>query len=140
MSTLVQWIHVTAAVIGVGGMAFLLIIMMPSLRVLNPEQREAFARTVLEKFRWVSWSVIILLQVSGIYNVRQNYWERPWGKAWLFLTIKIVLAFVVFGISLALSLPLGFFVGVRRRRKLWLGIAFATAVAVIYISAYLRRG
>jgi len=140
MSTLVQWIHLTAAVIGIGGMGFLLIIMMPSLRVLNPEQREALARAALEKFRWVTWSVIILLLVSGIYNVRQNYWERPWGKAWLFLTIKIVLAFVVFGLSLALSVPFRFLNPVRRRRRLWLGIAFAIGAAVIYISAYLRRG
>jgi len=140
MPTLVQWIHLTAAVIGIGGMGYLLIIFMPSLRVLNPEQRDALWRAALERFRWVSWSAIVLLLASGIYNVRQNYWERPWGKAWLFLTIKIVLAFVLFGISLALSIPFGFLDGVRRRRKLWLRIAFGVGLAVIYISAYLRRG
>jgi uncharacterized membrane protein len=140
MATLVHWIHVTTAVIGIGGMGFLLIILTPSLRVLNAEQREALARAVLERFRWVSWSVIILLLTSGLYNVRQGYWERPWGRAWFFLTIKIVLAFAVFGISLALTVPLGFLDGVRRRRKLWLAIAFGIGVAVIYVSAYLRRG
>ena len=140
MPTFVQWIHITAAVIGIGGMGFLLIVLMPTLPILNPEQREALVRSALERFRWVSWSVIVLLLTSGIYNVRQNYWERPWGRAWLFLTIKIVLAFLVFGISLALSLPLGFLDPVRRRRKMWLAIAFGVGVAVVYISAYLRRG
>ena len=140
MATLVQWIHVTTEVIGIGGMGFLLVILMPSLRVLNTEQRDALARVVMGRFRWVSWSVIILLMASGLYNVREYYWRAPWGRAWLFLTIKIVLAFIVFGISLALTVPLGFFDHVRRRRKLWLAIAFGTGVAVIYISAYLRRG
>jgi hypothetical protein len=140
MPTLVQWIHITTAVIGIGGMGFLLIALVPSLRVLNPEQREALARAILGRFRWVSWSVIILLFASGLYNVRQAYWERPWGRAWFFLTIKIVLAFAVFGISLGLTVPLGFFDRVRRRRRLWLAIAFAIGVAVIYVSAYLRRG
>ena len=139
MATLVQWVHVTTAVIGIGGMGFLLLILMPSLRVLNPEQRDALARVVMGRFRWVSWSVIILLMASGLYNVREYYWRAPWGRAWLFLTLKILLAFVVFGISLALTVPLGFFDRVRRRRKLWLAIAFGTGVAVIYISAYLRR-
>jgi len=139
MATLVQWIHVTTAVIGIGGMGFLLLILMPSLRVLNPEQRDALARVVMGRFRWVSWSVIILLMASGLYNVREYYWRAPWGRAWLFLTLKILLAFVVFGISLALTVPLGFLDRVRRRRKLWLAIAFGTGVAVIYISAYLRR-
>ena len=140
MATLVQWIHVTTAVMGIGGVGFLLVVLMPSLKVLDAEQREALARAVLERFRWVSWSVIILLLASGLYNVREYYWRAPWGRAWLFLTIKIVLAFAVFGISLALTLPLGFFDRVRRRRKLWLAIAFGTGIAVIYISAYLRRG
>lgn len=140
MATLVQWIHVTTAVIGIGGMGFMLVILMPSLKVLNPEQREALARAVMERFRWVSWSAIILLLASGLYNVREYYWRAPWGRAWFFLTIKILLSFTVFGISLALTVPLGFFDRLRRKRKLWLAIAFGTGIAVIYISAYLRRG
>ena len=50
MSTLVQWIHVTAAVIGVGGMAFLLFILMPSLGALDPEQRGLLAKQVMDRF------------------------------------------------------------------------------------------
>ena len=140
MTTLMQWVHVTTAVIGIGGMGFLLVVLMPSLQVLSPEQREALARAVQQRFRWVSWSAIFLLLTSGLYNVSQFYWERPWGRAWFFLTIKILLAFVVFGISLGLTLPLGYFERLRQKRKLWLAVAFGTGLAVIFISAYLRRG
>jgi uncharacterized membrane protein len=140
MATFVQWVHVTAAVIGIGGIGFLLFILMPSAGALSPEERDALASSVLGRFRWVSWSVILLLLASGFYNVRQYYWELAWGKSWLFLTIKIVLAFVVFAIALALTLPLGFLDRVRRERQRWLAIAFAVGVAVIYLSAYLRRG
>jgi uncharacterized membrane protein len=140
MPTLVQWIHVTAAVIGVGGIAFLSFVLLPSLRVLAPEERDQMMRAVAGRFRWVSWSVIALLIVSGLYNVRQYYWEVAWGRSWLFLTTKIVLAFVVFAISLALSLPFGVFDRLRRRRQVWLRIALGLGLAVILISAYLRRG
>lgn len=137
--TIFQWIHVGAAVIGVGGMGFLLIILLPSVRILNPDQRDLLIGTVLRKFRLATWSVIVLLLVSGLYNVRQ-VWEVPWGTYWKFLTIKIVLALLVFAISLCLTLPLELLERFRARRKGWLSIAFTLAMIVILISAYLRRG
>jgi uncharacterized membrane protein len=139
MATLMQWIHVSAAVIGVGGIAFLLFLLIPSTRVLDPEQRTALMKTVQERFRWVSWSVIFLLVASGLYNVRQYYWELAWGRAWLLLTIKIVLAVAVFAVALMLTVPLPVFDKFRARRERWLTAAFALAMIVILISTYLRR-
>jgi uncharacterized membrane protein len=139
MSTFLQWIHVTAAVIGVGGMAFLLLILMPSLGALPPEQRDLLAKRVMDRFRWVIWLAILVLLISGLYSVRQYYWEVAWGKSWALLTVKIILAFLVFVLALALTLPLKLFDWVRARPRLWLAIAVGLAVAVIFISAYLRR-
>ncbi len=140
MATFVQWVHLTAAVIGVGGIGFLLVILLPSARLLNPDQRELLLREVSEKFRWASWGVILLLIGSGFYNVREFYWDLRWGMAWTLLTLKIVLALIVFAISLCLTLPLKFLDWFRARRATWLSIAFGLAIVVIYISAYLRRG
>ncbi len=139
MSTFVQWIHLGAAVLGVGGIAFLHIILLPSARALNPDQRETLLKTVMGKFRWVSWSAIVLLLISGLYNVRQYYWELPWGREWKLLVVKIILAMLVFTIALALSLPLKFLKWFRARRQMWLAIALTLAMMVILISAYLRR-
>ena len=139
MSTFVQWIHVSAAVFGIGGIAFMHIILLPSARVLNPDQREILLKAVTGKFRWVSWSVIFLLLASGLYNVRQFYWEVPWGHSWKVLTVKIVLALLLFIIVLALTLPLKFLQWFRARRQMWLAIALTLAMTVILISAYLRR-
>ena len=139
MPTFVQWIHLSAAVLGVGGIAFLHIILLPSTRALSPDQRDAFLRTVMGKFRWVSWSAIALLFLSGLYNVRQYYWEVPWGHDWKLLTLKIFLALVVFTIALALSLPFKILDWFRARRQMWLAIALTLAMIVILISAYLRR-
>jgi uncharacterized membrane protein len=140
MPTLVQWIHLTAAVIAVGGIGFLLVFLLPSTRRLNAEQRDLLMRTVMRKFRWASWSAIVLLFLSGLYNIRQFYWDVNWGTAWKYLTLKVVLAMIVFAISLCLTLPLKFFDRFRARRQLWLFTALALAIIVIYISAYLRRG
>ncbi len=138
MSTLFQWIHVTAAVIGVGGIGFVLIILLPSSRVLSPEQRDPFLEAVMGRFRWVSWSVILLLLGSGLYNIHLRAWEAPWGPYWNWLVAKIVLAFFVFTISLLLTLPFKMFDGFRARRKTWLTVAFGLGLTVILISSYLR--
>jgi uncharacterized membrane protein len=139
MSTLMQWIHVSAAVVGVGGIAFLLFLLIPSARVLPPGERDALMKKVQGKFRLVSWSVIVLLIGSGLYNVRAYYWELAWGRAWLLLTIKIVLACLVFLVSLTLTVPVPFFARFQKRRERWLAVAFGLAMVVILISAYLRR-
>lgn len=139
MSTVIQWIHVSAAVVGVGGMAFLLFVLYPSSRGLNPEQRELLMRGVRSRFRWIAWSVILLLVGSGLYNV-SLVWLVPAGIYWKFLKIKIALALVIFAIVLCLTIPISLFDAFRRRRQLWLSIAFGLAMVVILISAYLRRG
>jgi uncharacterized membrane protein len=138
MSTIFQWIHVGAAVIGVGGIGFLLIVLLPSLTVLSAEQRDQLAQAVMGRFRWVSWTVIVLLLVSGLYNVKL-VWEAPWGTYWRLLTVKVILALLVFAISLGLTLPFRFLDRFRARRRFWLTLAFALALIVIFISAYLRR-
>jgi len=140
MATFVQWVHVTAAVFGIGGIAFLLAVLLPSARALGPVQRGQLLRAVSSRFRWLSWSVIVLLILSGLYNVRQFYWEVAWGRSWTLLTVKIVLAFAVFAISLALTLPFQALERVRQRREKWLSIALVLGLIVILISAYLRRG
>jgi uncharacterized membrane protein len=134
-----QGIHVTAAVIGMGGMAFLLFIVMPSLGGLQPEQRDLVAKQMIHRFRWLIWSAILVLLLSGFYAIRQYYWEVAWGKSWKLLTIKIVLAFFAFIVTLALTLSPKLFDRVRARWHIWLSIAIGAGVAVIFISAYLRR-
>jgi uncharacterized membrane protein len=140
MSTLLQWIHLMAAVVGLGGMGFLILILMPSLGVLNPEQREALSKAVAARFRWASWSAMTLLLLSGLYNIRRFYWEEAWGRAWKFLALKILLSFALFGIVLALTIPLRWFEPLRARRRMLLLVAFILGVVVVLISAYLRRG
>jgi uncharacterized membrane protein len=139
MATLVQWIHVTAAVIGVGGLAFLLFVLLPSLGALPPEQRDAFAKQVMHRFGWMFWSAILVLLVSGVYSVHEYYWEAAWGKSWTLLSVKIILSLFLFVVVLALTLPFKFFDRIRARRQLWLSIAVGVGVAVIFIAAYLRR-
>lgn len=117
----------------------MLFVLFPSVGVLDDERRAGLLKAVLGRFRWVSWSVIALLLASGLYNVKL-VWLVPWGPYWTFLTLKIILAFGVFGIVLCLTIPLKIFDRFRERRKDLMYAAFGLAMIVILISAYLRRG
>ena len=138
MMTVMQWIHLMAAVMALGGMGFLLLILIPSLPVLSAEQRDALSKAIAGRFRWVCWSAMALLLVSGLYSVRHNYWELPWGTAWRFLTLKIVLALALFAIVFGITLPFRLFEPLRVRRRRLLLAAFILGVVVVLISAYLR--
>lgn len=138
MTTFMLWMHLMAAVVALGGMGFILLILIPALGVLSTEQREALTKAVARRFRWASWSAIVLLLISGLYNIHSSFWEEPWGRAWKFLTLKILLAFALFGIVIALSIPLRFFDRLRARRQSWLLVAFILGVVVVLLSAYLR--
>ncbi len=140
MTTFMQWVHLMAAVVGLGGMGFLLLILIPSLGVLSAEQREALSKAVAGRFRWATWSAIVLLLISGLYNVRRYYWEEPWDRAWKFLALKVLLSFALFGIVLGLTIPFKLFEPLRARRRTWLLVAFIVGIVVVLISAYLRRG
>jgi uncharacterized membrane protein len=119
-------------------MAFVLFILLPSVRVLGEEQRALLVKAVMGRFRWASWGAILLLLASGLYNIHLRAWEAPWGSYWKVLTLKIVLAFCVFTISMLLTLPIPALESFRAQRQKWLSIALGIAVAVILISAYLR--
>jgi len=140
MATFVQWVHLISAVIGLGGLAYVLLILLPALSVLSTGERATLLEAVGKRFRWASWSAILLLLFSGIYNIRESYWEVAWGRSWALLTVKIILSLVLFGIVLGLTVPLKIFERLRARRRGWLIAAFALGVTVVLLSAYLRRG
>jgi putative copper export protein len=139
MTILMLWIHLMAAVTAMGGLAFLLLVLMPSLRILNPGQSSTLLQAMANRFRWVIWSAFALLLVSGLYGVRQYYWESAWGRSWEFLTVKIILALVLFGIVLGLTNSAKVFDRMRARSQTWLIVALSLGAIVILISAYLRR-
>ena len=64
------WLHILAAVVWIGGMVFIILVLIPVLR--RREYRSLAApliRLTGKRFRWVGWVCLGLLLVSGIFNV-----------------------------------------------------------------------
>jgi uncharacterized membrane protein len=115
------WLHVVAAMAWVGGMIFLVTILVPLLRTpaLRPRAPELFA-VVGRRFRLVGWIALVTLVITGLFNVsmrgyglgqllRGEAFSGRWGA-----TLALKLAFVV--VIVALSSVHDFWLGPRASR------------------------
>jgi len=65
MFTVMHWIHVMAAAVAVGGIAFLTLVLLPALTFFDGEQQELFLKANLIRFRWVVGVAITVLLITG---------------------------------------------------------------------------
>jgi uncharacterized membrane protein len=102
------WLHILAAAVWIGGMIFLVLVLVPATR--RPEYRDIAApliRWTGERFRWVGWVCLGLLVLSGTFNVAYRgftwkdalsgrLWQGPFGQA---LGIKLLLVSAILALS-----------------------------------------
>lgn len=83
---LAVWLHILAAAAWIGGMLFLVLVLVPVTR--RPAFREgaaALVEAVGRRFRWVGWVALGLLIASGVVQVayRGFVWADVWsGRLW----------------------------------------------------------
>ena len=63
---LLDWIHLLAAVVWIGGIIFYVMILFPSSLVLDPPQRGKLMGAIMKRYAPITWAAIILLIVTGI--------------------------------------------------------------------------
>ena len=86
------WLHLVAAAVWLGGMAFIALVLVPTIR--RPEYRELAPQLVHiagVRFRTVGWIALGVLAVSGIGNLwvrgigvelltDPEFWDAPYGR------------------------------------------------------------
>jgi putative copper resistance protein D len=157
------WLHILAAATWLGGMLFLALVVVPSLR--RPEYQSMaapFVHRLGVRFRWLGWLCLGLLILSGTFNlIYRGYgwddlwsgrlWQGPFGQA---LGIKLFLVAVI----LVLSAMHDFRIGPRatalwqanpaspeakrwRRQASWIGrLNLILALVVVALAVILVRG
>lgn len=157
------WLHILAAATWVGGMIFLITVLVPVLRhpELRPQAAELISRTGM-RFRLVGWVSLVILVVTGSFNLIQRgvgwnalssaeLWNTAFGRA---LAIKLALVALI----LCASALHDFVIGPRaarlwerdpdsvrvrgwRRTASWMGRAnLLLALAVVAMAVILVRG
>lgn len=156
-------VHILAAIVWIGGMAFLGLVVVPVMRRsdLGRAATELFHRSAV-RFRTIGWVCIVLLLATGIVNLGRwgigssellsaDFWDSSFGGI---LAAKLVAIFVI----VVLSAAHDFFVGPRasaairkapnsqeaqrlRSAASWIGrVNFLLAVAVVVLAVRLARG
>ncbi len=101
------WLHILAATAWIGGMFFLVLVVVPWLKKGHREVGGAFLRQTGEGFRLVGWACFALLLVTGTFNlwvrgvrfesfVDPSWLASPFGRAVL---VKLALFTVVVVVS-----------------------------------------
>jgi uncharacterized membrane protein len=99
--TFLTWLHLVAAVAWIGGMLFLSLALVPGLKQETfAAVRGALIRSVALRFRFVVWSAVVVLLVTGPLLLSQKV-ASPWDpSAWpTILTIKLALVAVLLGLT-----------------------------------------
>jgi uncharacterized membrane protein len=63
------WVHIFAAMLWLGGMLFLIFVLVPALKGESQELRGRLVDVVGLRFRTVGWLCLLLLLLTGIANV-----------------------------------------------------------------------
>lgn len=110
------WLHILAAVLWVGGMAFLVLILAPLLRRLNDDALAAdLLHRVGSRLRPVGWACLAMLVATGLCILAGrgvtladvtggSFWSSPFGQA---LRIKLIVVLVILVVSAAHDFGLG---------------------------------
>ncbi len=138
MPALMQWLHLAGVIVAVGGTIFVRLVLLRSFVAIDAQARQRIMAGVTRWFFPLLWVAIAAIALSGVYNVILAL-HIPSQVYRAVLSLKILLALVLFGIAFAISLPWPAFAGMQKKRPFWLTANIVLAAIIVFLSAFLRR-
>ncbi|MCA9063241.1 MAG: hypothetical protein KDA96_09285 [Planctomycetaceae bacterium] len=135
-----RWTHVGTAIIFVGGTFFLRFILTPVLDRLPDVERSDLTRRILRAWKNVVHTGMMLFIVSGFYNylivaVPTHKGDKLYHPL---IGLKIILAFGMFFVAIALVGKSSRFDGMRRNAKFWQNMILVIALVIVGISGFAK--
>lgn len=144
INIIILWLHYLATVMWIGGMAFNIMVLRPSMAVIDQNQRPILGTKVLKRFIVFAWLSIIVLILTGIAIAAnrmafENIFSTTYGIVLLskhFVTLIMVL--IVAWISFVLSAKLSPFAPKPETILLLVKTNLFLGVLVLLLTAILR--
>ena len=142
MALLLRWVHVLAAITWVGGMLFIALVLVPTVRALGDATvRTRVIRDSGQRFRAVAWIALAVLVLTGLLNL----WLQPFllrsarfhGKLGLVGLALILSAFHDFVLGPRAGLP-GADPSARLRASWVARLNVLVALAIVLLGLSLR--
>lgn len=142
LSVVMRWLHIVAAILAVGGAAFIRFVLMPSARTLPEETRQTLRAEVLPRFGKlfvVSLSILVVTGFANFFMYQMPLHKDGGGAYHGIIGTKILLAFVVFFIGSALTGKAPVFASMRKKTSTWLLLNTFLALAIVALAAVARE-
>lgn len=132
-------VHVSTAIVLVGGSVFTLLVLLPSAKLLSEEVHTAFAAAVNGRWKRFIHTGVLLFLISGFYNyMRAIPLHKGDGLYHGLLGTKMLLAFVIFFLAAALVGRSEKLAGIRANKAKWLKLVVLLAAIIVSISGFLK--
>jgi uncharacterized membrane protein len=142
VAALADFGHLLGAILGIGGLLYTGFVLLPAARELPEPERQALQGAARRRGRIVTYTAIALLLLTGLLKWLPATGGVGWlghgGERTAFLHGKLVLALVVFGLALQLTLPPAQGEAPRRLRKV--RVTAALGLVVVLLAVLHRRG
>ena len=151
--TIISFFHLLATVIWIGGMAYFILILSPSLIAIEPPQREKLTAMAAKRFAITAWICILVLIITGLlmtpkgiyFNLHETFGLLINIKILLFiimLVVGIIVATVLFPIMKKLSpkpgeKPSAGFIKIQKRMSLLALINLILGILILLIMSFI---
>jgi uncharacterized membrane protein len=101
---IINFLHLLATAVWIGGASYAHLILMPSLKEIDPQQGGKLLGVIAKRFSITAWSAIIILIITGLLKTPREMLFEMSSDTGIILTIKhvLVLSVVVVGLVIAL--------------------------------------
>ncbi|MEZ6138572.1 MAG: hypothetical protein R3C53_27125 [Pirellulaceae bacterium] len=132
-------VHVSTAIVLVGGSVFTLLVLSPALGTLSDDVRRSFSEAISGRWKRFIHIGILLFLVTGFYNYIQAIPNHKGdGLYHALLGIKMLSAFVIFFIASALVGRSAGMERMRTNRVFWLKLLVLLAAVIVAISGFVK--
>ncbi len=139
LDTLSRFVHVSTAIVLVGGSIFMLWVLMPAALQISSSEHDKLRGLVVARWKRFVHLGIALFLISGLYNYMQAIPKHKGDGAYhALLGTKMLLAFAVFFIASVLVGRSTKFEAMRNARGKWLAIIILLSAIIVGISSYVK--
>ncbi len=104
VNIIMLWLHYLATVMWIGGMAFNILVLRPSMTTIDQSQRQALGTRVLKRFVIFAWLSILVLVLTGISISRADILATTYGVVLLSKhLVTLIMVLIVAWVSFVLS-------------------------------------
>jgi uncharacterized membrane protein len=131
LSVIMRWLHITSAVVVVGGVLYARFVIAPALATLPAPEQDALGAAMAARYRSLLYLAMVFLAGTGLYNTILNVGRGPLYQS--LLGIKLLLVLHVFAVGLLIVKPKN-----PKRSRQMTGLVISGLV-ILAISAMLRQ-